>query len=164
MHSEESRMTEDSMILTQRFPLIPILLGGLIAGTIDIEAASLINKVNPALILQVIAGGVLGKASFRMGLTSVIFGLGLQLAMSVLIAAIYVGAARRLPMLKRRWIGAGLAYGVAIYLVMNYVVVPLSAAKMAKFSVVGLAANLLAMLLFGLIVAFCARDTAWDAA
>lgn len=158
-------MTEDSMILTQRFPLIPILLGGLIAGTIDIEAASLINKVNPALILQVIAGGVLGKASFRMGLTSVIFGLGLQLAMSVLIAAIYVGAARRLPMLKRRWIGAGLAYGVAIYLVMNYVVVPLSAAKIAaKFSVVGLAANLLAMLLFGLIVAFCARDTAWDAA
>jgi uncharacterized membrane protein YagU involved in acid resistance len=158
-------MTEDSMILTQRFPLIPILLGGLIAGTIDIEAASLINKVNPALILQVIAGGVLGKASFRMGLTSVIFGLGLQLAMSVLIAAIYVGAARRLPVLKRRWIGAGLAYGVAIYLVMNYVVVPLSAAKIAaKFSVVGLAANLLAMLLFGLIVAFCARDTAWDAA
>jgi uncharacterized membrane protein YagU involved in acid resistance len=158
-------MTEDSMILTQRFPLIPILLGGLIAGTIDIEAASLINKVNPALILQVIAGGVLGKASFRMGLTSVIFGLGLQLSMSVLIAAIYVGAARRLPMLKRRWIGAGLAYGVAIYLVMNYVVVPLSAAKIAaKFSVVGLAANLLAMLLFGLIVAFCARDTAWDAA
>jgi hypothetical protein len=68
-------------------------------------------------------------------------------------------------MLKRRWIGAGSAYGVAIYLVMNYVVVPLSAAKMAvKFSVVGLAANLLAMLLFGLIVAFCARDTASDAA
>jgi hypothetical protein len=158
-------MTEDSMILTQRFPLIPILLGGLIAGTIDIEAASLINKVNPALILQVIASGVLGKASFRMGSTSVIFGLGLQLAMSVLIAAIYAGAARRLPMLKRRWVGAGLASGVAIYLAMNYVVVPLSAAKMAvKFSVVGLAANLLAMLLFGLIVAFCARDTAWNAA
>jgi hypothetical protein len=44
-------------------------------------------------------------------------------------------------------------------------VVPLSAAKMvAKFSVVGLAANLLAMLLFGLIVAFCARDTAPDCA
>jgi uncharacterized membrane protein YagU involved in acid resistance len=158
-------MTEDSMILTQRFPLIPTLLGGLIAGTVDIEAASLINKVNPALILQVIASGVLGTASFRMGSTSVIFGLGLQMTMSVLIAAIYVGAARRLPMLKRRWIGAGSAYGVAIYLVMNYVVVPLSAAKMAvKFSVVGLAANLLAMLLFALIVAFCARDTASDAA
>jgi uncharacterized membrane protein YagU involved in acid resistance len=158
-------MTDDCVILTQRFPLIPTLLGGLIAGTIDIEAASLINKVNPALILQVIASGVLGKASFRMGSTSVIFGLGLQLAISVLIAAIYVGAARRLPMLKRRWIGAGLAYGLAIYLVMNYVVVPLSAAKIvAKFSVVGLAANLLAMLLFGLIVAFCARDTASDAA
>jgi uncharacterized membrane protein YagU involved in acid resistance len=154
-------MAEDSIVQAQRFTLSPVLLGGLIAGTIDIGAASLINKLSPAVILQAIASGVLGKASFRMGLTSAILGLVLQLAMSVLIAAIYVGAARRLTILKRRWIGAGLAYGVAVYFVMNYVVVPLSAAKFAaKFTVAGFVANLLAMLLFGLIIAFSARNPA----
>jgi uncharacterized membrane protein YagU involved in acid resistance len=153
-------MAEDSMILTQRFTFSPVLLGGLIAGTVDIGAASLINKLNPAVILQAIASGVLGKASFRMGLTSAILGLVLQWAMSVLIAAIYVGAARPLPILRRRWIGAGLAYGVVVYFAMNYVVVPLSAARFAaKFTVVGFVDNLLAMLLFGLIIAFSARNT-----
>jgi uncharacterized membrane protein YagU involved in acid resistance len=158
-------MAEDSMTLTQRFTLAPVLFGGLIAGTIDIGAACLINKLNPVVILQAIASGLLGNTSFRMGLSSAGLGLVLQLTMSVLIAAIYVGAARRLTMLKRWWLGAGLAYGVAVYFVMNFVVVPLSAAKFAtKFTVASFVDNLLAMLLFGLIIAFCARHTASHAA
>jgi uncharacterized membrane protein YagU involved in acid resistance len=142
-------------------PLGPVLRGGLIAGTIDIGAASLISQLNPLVILQAVASGVLGKPSFHMGLSSSALGLVLQWAMSVLIAAIYVGAARRLTILRRRWIWAGLAYGVVVYFVMTFVVVPLSAAKFAaKITVVSFAENLLAMLLFGLIVAFCARNTA----
>jgi uncharacterized membrane protein YagU involved in acid resistance len=153
------------MTLTRPFTFGPILLGGLIAGTVDIGAACLINKVNPAVILQAVASGILGKASFRMGLTSAILGLVLQWAMSVLIAAIYVGAARRLTIFNQRWIWPGLAYGAAVFFVMNCVVVPLSAAKFtAKLTVVGFVDNLLAMLLFGLIIAFCARNTASHAA
>jgi hypothetical protein len=125
-------MSEDSVITrTQRHARSPILIGGLIAGTIDIGAACLINKLNPVVILQAIASGVLGRASFRMGLLSAVLGLVLQWAMSVLIAAIFIGAARRQTILKRRWIGAGLVYGVVVFFIMNYVVVPLSAAKFA---------------------------------
>ncbi len=141
-----------------RHAMFPAVIGGLIAGTVDIGAASVINRLNPIVIMQAIASGALGRASFRMGLTSAFLGLVLQWAMSMLIAAIFVGAARRLNILTRRWIAGGLAYGVVVYVIMNYVVVPLSAAKFSgKFTIAGFAENMAAMLLFGLIVAFCAR-------
>jgi hypothetical protein len=135
-----------------------ISLGGLIAGAIDIGAASLITGRNPAFIMQVIAGGLLGKASFGGGIATVILGAVLQELMGVLIAAIYVVALKSVPGLLRRWILSGLFYGVIVFFVMNYVVVPLSALKSTPhFTSVKFAANMAAMLLFGLIVAFFAR-------
>jgi len=76
--------------------------------------------------------------------------------MSILIAAIFVLAATRLPVLVRRWVASGLAYGVVVYFVMNYLVVPLSAIGkgMPTFDAVNFSENMVAMLLFGLIVAF----------
>ncbi|HEX3810130.1 MAG TPA: hypothetical protein VHW02_10570 [Rhizomicrobium sp.] len=138
-----------------------ILLGGLVAGTIDIFAASLINMLSPLFILQAIASGIYGKASFLMGAQSQIAGLLLQWGMSLIIAAVYVFAAQALPVLKQRWLALGLAYGVGIYIVMNYVVMPLSAVGHSpKFGALSFAENMLAMLLFGVIVAFFARGTA----
>lgn len=148
-------MTLDS----RSFPAA-ILLGGFVAGTIDIGAASAINLVSPFLILQAIASGVLGTASFRDGWASAALGLLLQWGMSILIATIFVAAARRITALRQYWIAAGVAYGVVIFFIMNYVVVPLSAVgRTPHFTVQHLLENLLAMILFGLIVAFCARDT-----
>jgi uncharacterized membrane protein YagU involved in acid resistance len=136
----------------------PILLAGFIAGTIDIGAAALINAVSAEVILKAIASGVLGKASFQQGIQAETLGLFLQWAMSILIAAIYIITARRIDVLRRRWVAAGLSYGVAIFFVMNYVVVPLSAiGRVPYFTAVRFIENLLAMLLFGLIVAFFAR-------
>ena len=137
--------------------LSSILCGGLLAGTIDIGAASLINGISPLVILRAIASGVLGPAAFRGGLPVSLLGLALQWAMSLLIAAIFVMAARRMTWLREHWIGAGLAYGVAVFVVMEFVVVPLSAAMNPHFTVVSLLENVLAMLLFGLIVAFFTR-------
>lgn len=138
--------------------LTAILRGGLCAGTIDIGAAALINMVSPFLILHFIAGGLLGRAALAGGASTALLGLSLQWAMSLLIAAAYVVASRPLPVLRRRWIAGGLGYGGVIFLIMNYVVVPLSAwAMWPHFSAAKFAENLLAMLLFGLIVAFFAR-------
>ena len=48
--------------------LTAILLGGLIAGTLDIGAATLISGKGPGFICQFIAGGLLGKkAAFTGG-------------------------------------------------------------------------------------------------
>jgi hypothetical protein len=140
--------------------LTPILLGGFFAGTIDIGAACLINRVGVITILHAIAGGILGRQSFHDGLPAAALGLVLQWLMSLLIAAIFVFASRWMPWLKRQWLAAGLAYGVPVFLVMNYVVLPLSALGRAPhFTASAFGENLLAMLLFGAIVAFCARES-----
>ena len=144
-----------------RSRLSAVLLGGFIAGTIDIGAAALINFVSPLLILHFIAGGLLGKAALAGGAPVELLGLVLQWAMSLCIAAVYVVACDWLPILRRRWLGGGVAYGVVIFLVMNYVVVPLSAwARWPHFTPEKFVENLLAMLLFGLIVAFFAQRSA----
>jgi uncharacterized membrane protein YagU involved in acid resistance len=143
---------------TNRGAVGAILAGGLIAGTLDIGAAALINLLDPRIILRFIAGGVLGQAALRGGAAVAWLGLLLQWAMSLVIAAIFVLAALRFRRLAARWIAAGLAYGIVIFAVMNYVVMPLSAWHRANhFSPGKFAENLAAMLLFGLVVSFFAR-------
>ncbi len=134
-----------------------ILLGGIVAATIDIGAACLINGRSVPFILHTIAGGLLGRRSFSGGATTEILGFILQEGMGIIIAAIYVLASQRLTALARRWPLWGILYGAVIFVVMNYVVLPLSAWRvMPSFSAWKLTANLAAMFLFGLIVAFVA--------
>ena len=128
------------------------------AGTVDIGAAALINMIDPRVILRFIAGGVLGKAALQGGAAVAWLGLFLQWGMSLVIAAIFVLAALRLRWLTARTVLAGLAYGVVVCVVMNYVVMPLSAwHRINHFTPASLAWNLLAMLVYGLIIAICAR-------
>ena len=150
-------MTED-----RRATLNAIFVGGLSAGTVDIFSPALIYLVSPVLICKAIASGLLGKPAFSGGWGVVVLGMLLQWAMSVIIAAIFVAAWKRLAWMRRDWRLAGLLYGVPVYLVMTYVVRPLSAAwppadysKPVDWAKVG--ENLLAMLLFGLILAWSAR-------
>jgi hypothetical protein len=137
---------------------LAILSGGLIAGTLDIGAAALINMLDPRVILRFIAGGLLGKDALQGGAAVEWLGLFLQWGMSLLIAAIFTVAALRLRWLTARPILAGLAYGVVVFVVMNYVVMFFSAwHRINRFAPLPFIENLLAMLLFGLIVSFCAR-------
>jgi hypothetical protein len=155
--SDENRHGSTGVRIVKDF-ITPILLGGIIAGTIDIGAASLINSAKPTRILQVIASGLLGKSAFADNWT-VELGLVLQWAMSIIIASIFVIAAQWTPALKRHWAKAGLAYGLVIFFVMNYVVLPLSAiGHPPRFRVVHFIEDMVAMLLFGMIVAFFARQ------
>lgn len=137
--------------------LMSILLGGWVAGTVDIGAAVLIYRVSPVVILQAIASGLLGKAAFNDGAEVAVLGLLLQWGMALIIAAIYVAASRRLKWLNRYWVRAGTAYGILVYVVMHYVVRPLSAAWPPSdfhFHAIKFSENLLAMIMFGLIIAW----------
>jgi uncharacterized membrane protein YagU involved in acid resistance len=139
--------------------LTAILMGGLIAGAVDIGAASWINGRNPGYIMQIIAGGLLAKATFEGGASTMALGFVLQELMGILIAAVYVLIAKTWrPALSRRWISSGLVYGVIVFFVMEYVVLRLSAWKsVPHFTALKFAENMAAMLVFGLIIAFFAR-------
>ena len=147
-----------------------ILTGGLVAGTLDIEAAALINHVSPVLIARYIATGVMGRAALSAGAGAACLGVLLQWAMSVVIAAIYWFVTARMPLLRERWWLGGLLAGAVTYPVMNFVVMPFSAAPVtlheviARYRPVKGAEDLLAMFVFGLIVAYCARYLAQNEA
>jgi hypothetical protein len=107
-----------------------ILMAGLIAGTLDITAAILFYgpKV-PARILQSVATGVLGRAAFDGGARTAVLGLGLHFFIATGAAAVYYLASRRMALLREQPLLAGPLYGIAVYLFMNRVVLPLSAAR-----------------------------------
>ena len=160
---------------TGKHPMITaILLAGIIGGTIDIGSAAVISGFNPVVIMHAIASGLIGKDSFSGGVGTAVLGYFLQIAMGTLIAAIYMAATSVQPALRKRWIPTGILAGVIIYFVMTYLVVPLSAAPfrpefsldgfIKTFKLAGFLENLLAMILFGLIIGFFARDVSGKSA
>ena len=150
-------------------PLL-VLVAGLSAGTVDIGVAALIYSLRPVVILESIASGLIGDGAFRGGVAVVLLGLGLQWAMSILVATIYVAITALRPSVRRRWGRTGALAGFTNYVVMSYLVVPLSAAPFGPvFTLHGLFAgltpykltiNVLANVLFGVIIAFCVRSAA----
>jgi len=143
----------------RRNALLAIIYGGLLAGTIDIFAPSLIYWINPLGVLRFIAGGLIGRAAAKAGGPEIaMLGLLLQWMMSLIIAAIFVYVATRIPALLRRWIAAGIAYGVVVFFVMNYAVRPLSMHRdFPKMNFYDFSTNMAAMWLFGLIIAWFAK-------
>jgi hypothetical protein len=118
-------------------PARAALLGGLTVGVLDLLDAFVffgLRGVPPLRILQSIAAGLLGRDAFGGGVATAALGALLHFTFALAIAGAYVAASRRLPGLARRPFLYGPLYGLAVYLVMNLVVVPLSAAATAPKS------------------------------
>jgi uncharacterized membrane protein YagU involved in acid resistance len=105
-----------------------ILLGGTLAGVLDILAAFLMSwpRVPPVRVLQYIASGALGPSAFRGGAATAAVGLALHFVIAFAAAALYVAASRRWRVLTARSVASGSVYGVVVYAMMQLVVLPLS--------------------------------------
>jgi len=143
-------------------PWIYILGGGLIAGTFDIAFACVYWAIEASVpaqrIFQSVAAGLLGAASFRGGAATAALGLGLHYLIATSMSlAFYLVAVRR-PALVRRPVAYGVVYGLLLYGIMNYIVVPLSAAGQGSrdplWVALGIAVH---ALLVGVPIALCAR-------
>ena len=132
-----------------------ILFGGLAAGVGDSILALVLYRVSLVRIYQSIASGLLGRAAFDGGLATAALGLFLHFFIATTAAAVFVGASRFLPLLVRQPAPCGLAYGVAVYFFMKYVVLPLSAvARIGPFEPAAMIGH---ALLVGLPIALLAR-------
>lgn len=143
-------------------PLPFILGGGLFVAALDIALAMGFwhwrADVAPLRILQSVAAGLLGRASFELGARSALLGALLHVGIACCMAAVYWFASRRSPWMRRAWPAAGLAYGVVLYAAMNFVVLPLSRAAPVPFSWDWFAASIFAhLVLVGLPLAWMAR-------
>lgn len=136
-------------------------LGGLAIGTLDLAFAWAFwqsHGVTCARILQSVAAGVLGEASFAGGMASAMLGAGLHYFIATMFVVVYRFAGLRHAGMHRHPVYCGLAYGVLLYLAMNLVVVPLSAAGTPGFGNVPWVASSVAMhAVFGVMCALFAR-------
>ena len=109
-----------------------LLFGTLAVGVLDLLDAFIFfwirSGVRPIRILQSIAAGLLGRASFSGGWRTAALGLVLHFFIAFVVVLVFVLASRALPALRHRPVAAGILYGVAVYLTMTFIVVPASAA------------------------------------
>ena len=134
-----------------------IAWGGAIAGSLDLASAFLTFGW---LVPRAIASGLLGAPALQGGTGTWVLGVLLHYCIAFGAAAIYCVTSWRLEFLRQHFLVCGLFYGIAVYLVMNLIVVPLSAApfKSRPFTHEALIQGILIhMVLIGLPIAFCAR-------
>ena len=70
----------------------------------------------------------MGDAAFAGGLATALLGLILEFVMIIIIAGVFILSADRIPLLRRQVIIGSLLYGFGVFIVMNFIVQPLSAA------------------------------------
>jgi hypothetical protein len=143
-------------MLTTRTAIQAALVGGLLAGAIDIGAACVIFHATPAPVLKSIAAGIAGRpAAHAGGMDMVLLGAFLQAFISVVAAGIYAFASMRLPILIRQWLIMGILFGGACDLFLMHIVGPLAGLHMQTVGTYGWWANLIAnMLTYGPPIAF----------
>jgi hypothetical protein len=138
-----------------------VLIGGLIAGALDITyaiVASGFHGVTATTVLQSVASGLLGQRAYEGGAGTAALGMVLHFAMMLILAALFVGLRRMGPAIVReRPALVGPLYGVAVYFVMNRVVIPLSAFPMKSDYIPATFMSLAAHMVFiGWVIAWAA--------
>jgi hypothetical protein len=143
------------MSLKSQRLLLPILAGGLVAGSFDLTAAFITMGWG---VPRAIAGGLLRRQALHGGVPTWILGVFLHYFIAMLAAAVYCLSSRKLEFLKDHFFVCGLFYGIAIFLVMNLIVLPLCALHVTgPYTLAGLIQGLLVhMFLIGLPIAFSA--------
>src|ERR1700741_2424661 len=140
-YRDECQKWSVEMIMSKSKPIIlgaAIFYGRLIAGILDATDGFAVYYFaagfNPIQVLQFIASGFYGAAAFQKGISCALVGLLAHFFIAFALAALYVGATRILPMLSRQAVMWGTIYGVAVFIVMNFVVLPHTAAVKSPLS------------------------------
>src|SRR4051794_28177047 len=106
------------------------VIGSLIAGTFDICYATAFSYwrsgVAPVRVLRFVASGLVGASAAQGGAAIPALGLALHYLIALIVGIVFFGAVMMVPGLLKRPVLAGAFYGLAVYGVMNYVVIPLS--------------------------------------
>lgn len=130
--------TDEPVDSPRAYLLTTILLGGSAVALFDAANPVLFwwiaRGVSPAVIFKSVASGLLGKETANSGGAGVVcLGIFLHVFIAYTVAAVYGVASWRLRVLTRHPIICGIAYGAAVFGVMNYVVLPHSGAKPQAF-------------------------------
>lgn len=117
-------------------PYLPGVLRSILAGTAIVGSLDILeviafygvrSGVPPTRIVQGVAAGLYGRASFEGGIRTALIGLAIHFVVAFCVVAVYHLAARRISFLTRHPFLAGTLYGFGVWAFMGFVVMPLSA-------------------------------------
>lgn len=107
-----------------------IILTGLLAGTLDITAATiqfyLVTGKGPEVILRYIAGALFGAEVVNNQPVMPIIGLVMHYCIAMTFTAFYYWVYPRMAYLGKKWWVNGIVYGLLVWIVMNVLLVPLT--------------------------------------
>ena len=104
-----------------------ILTAGLVVGVLDISSAFVIWWQRGVALqrgLQGIAAGLLGAKSYQGGMATAVLGLALHFFIAFLVVTIFYLASRKIPFLTAHAFICGVFYGIGVYMVMYWIVLP----------------------------------------
>jgi hypothetical protein len=138
-----------------------ILLATVVSGVLDAAAATTQAATlgMPAQrVFQGVASGILGPPSFERGWNSGALGVVLHFVIACIISTIYVLASLHLPFLLRHPLIAGGLYGIVVFVVMFFIVLPLSRRPRRPFNLkFAITQLLIHIVIIGWSIAFSAR-------
>jgi|ERR1700733_2479198 hypothetical protein len=126
--------------------LKPILAAGSLSGVADLTAALMNARrmgLGPVRVLQFIASGVLGPRSFNGGAATAALGVGAHFLIAFVASVTYYAASTKFNFLVDQPFIWGPLYGVAVFLFMNLIVLPLSATPKRPVTTSGVVSQLL---------------------
>ena len=139
--------------------LKPIAIATAVSGTLDILFAMILTVLFGREIgnmLRYVGSGPFPQAT-EMGASGAILGLTVHFALMATMAAVYVLAAGRIRALIEKPIQWGVLYGLATYVVMNWLVVPMRFGTPLSPSPLAMATQLFAhIILVGIPIALIA--------
>ncbi|MFZ2905765.1 MAG: hypothetical protein WAZ98_06135 [Cyclobacteriaceae bacterium] len=141
--------------------LKPILLAGLIVGTLDITAAiiqTLIAGGDPMKMLQFIASGVFGREAFEGGTIYSFYGLFFHYCIATGWTILFFLIYPKLKTTLKNTGTIGVVYGLFVWLMMNRVVLPISNTPPIAFKISkALVSALVLIVAIGLPLSFLAN-------
>ena len=114
----------------QPFPIRSVLRTGFIVGCLDAIAASVysyaLSGVMPDRVFRYVASGVFGAEAFRGGWGTAAMGLLFHFIVATGWTAIFYFLYARVNLASMNKCVVGIGYGIVIWLMMNFLVVPIS--------------------------------------
>lgn len=107
--------------------LSTILTAGAVVGILDISSAIVIWLTRGIPLthgLQGIAAGLLGARSFEGGIATAGLGLAIHFFVAFVVVSIFYLASRKIEFLTEHALVSGALYGVGVYLIMYWLVLP----------------------------------------
>jgi hypothetical protein len=111
-----------------------IIFTGFVVGTLDMLGAIVVYQADPARMFRFIASGAFGAGTaFSGGAIMVVWGIVFHYAIAFAWTIVFFFVYPWLPILGKNKYITGALYGVFIWLIMNKVVIPLSAIASGPF-------------------------------